>query len=295
MNIKQQVKNKTKVVIIGPVCRDKIILKDKTHNLTGSVLYYAGNALHALGMNVTYFGSYGKDDSFPALKGKMVHLPAQGTIVFVNEYPTDNPDERIQRAIIPDNIITADDVGELDAFDYVVFGPLFHNNIHSSLFEKLHKAKITTILGAQGMIRYLDGEKIIWKNQENILTVLPFIDYLILDDKELEFLTQSRDLLESAKKLRSRGNKNLVVTHGSLGSTLFIKDKIYQIPAFPPRAVVDPTGAGDSYLAGFVKGLSLDGDLNDTGRFAAMTATMAIENKGPFDKTAGDVIQRLGR
>jgi len=83
------------------------------------------------------------------------------------------------------------------------------------------------------------------------------------------------------------------ITNGSQGSRVFFEGREYSIPAFPPQQLVDPTGAGDCYLAGFLYAQSLFDSPEEQGRFAAMVATMALERKGPFDRTAQEVIQRL--
>ena len=51
--------------------------------------------------------------------------------------------------------------------------------------------------------------------------------------------------------------------------------------AVPPLRVVDPTGAGDAYLAGLMAGLRRGLDLAAAGRMAALAATYAVEHQGP--------------
>jgi adenosine kinase len=81
-----------------------------------------------------------------------------------------------------------------------------------------------------------------------------------------------------------------VVTRGAEGSTLYAKTvsgngvvpamASLHVPVAPIRAVVDPTGAGDAYLAGLVFGLSRRFPLELTGRVAALAAAYAIEHRG---------------
>jgi sugar/nucleoside kinase (ribokinase family) len=56
----------------------------------------------------------------------------------------------------------------------------------------------------------------------------------------------------------------------------------------------DPTGAGDSYLAGFIKALSLFDDPKKQGDFAAMTATISLETHGHLKGSTEEVLTRLG-
>ena len=132
-----------------------------------------------------------------------------------------------------------------------------------------------------------------WKNPDNVIRVLPHIDYMFLDEAELRFIANRQKFEKSVSCLQSKGLDNIVVTQGNQGSVVFLKNNCYQIPAFPVNKLVDPTGAGDSYAAGFVHAMSLFNDPIKQGKFAAMTATMGIENKGPFNKTADEVLKRL--
>lgn len=63
--------------------------------------------------------------------------------------------------------------------------------------------------------------------------------------------------------------------------------------AFPPAKLEDPTGAGDSYMAGFVRAIELYTDPVNRGEFAAMTATLAIEQQCPFIGSVEAVCRRL--
>lgn len=70
------------------------------------------------------------------------------------------------------------------------------------------------------------------------------------------------------------------VTYGAEGSELHRGDHRARIPAVTPDPVTDPTGAGDAYRGGLIKGLLLGLDLAVTGRLAALAATYAIERHG---------------
>lgn len=72
-----------------------------------------------------------------------------------------------------------------------------------------------------------------------------------------------------------------IMTRGEQGSRIFQRGKpTIEIPVAKVTSVVDPTGAGDAYLAGLAFGLSRDLPLAVTGRVAALAATYAIEKKG---------------
>ncbi|RLJ09515.1 MAG: hypothetical protein DRP15_03500 [Candidatus Aenigmatarchaeota archaeon] len=287
-----------KVVLIGPLCKDRNILHNRVYVQPGGVVHYTGYALASLGTDTKIFASCSHEDVefFQNRKYELMHIPKDGTIEFINEYSVDNPDNRTQRAVIPNNQILPEDIdfSALSEADYVVLGPLYHKDISSHLIKELYKqtsAKI--VLALQGMIRHLDGEKIVWKSPE-IDNILYMIDYLAMDENELKFIAQNDDLYKAARFLQDKGARNLLITQGGKGSKIFIGDEEYNIRAFPPQKLVDPTGAGDTYLAGFIKAKELFDDPVKQGEFAAMTATICIEKHGPFDKSVDDILNRLG-
>ena len=117
-------------------------------------------------------------------------------------------------------------------------------------------------------------------------------DYVFLDENEAGFLTNSSGIDASAA-LKRAGVDNVIIKNGSKGSLINMNDKIFKITAFPPKEIKDPTGAGDSYMAGFITALQFFSDPREIGNFAAMTATICIESKGPFNKNLDEVLQRL--
>ncbi len=72
----------------------------------------------------------------------------------------------------------------------------------------------------------------------------------------------------------------IVVTMGEKGSALRTRTENVRVPAARPVQVVDPTGAGDAYRAGLMKGYLEGTGLEQMGRYASVTAVYAVEHKG---------------
>ncbi len=72
-----------------------------------------------------------------------------------------------------------------------------------------------------------------------------------------------------------------VMTRGEAGALITVQDQEFEIPPARPKAVVDPTGAGDAFRAGFVLGMRRGWPWPVVGRAAALTAVYAIEHRGP--------------
>jgi adenosine kinase len=72
-----------------------------------------------------------------------------------------------------------------------------------------------------------------------------------------------------------------VMTRGEAGALITVEDEEFDIPSAKPRAVVDPTGAGDAFRAGFVLGMKRGWPWPVVGRVAALSGVYAIEHRGP--------------
>jgi adenosine kinase len=72
----------------------------------------------------------------------------------------------------------------------------------------------------------------------------------------------------------------LLITLGKNGSRIHVDGQLFEIPAVPPREVVEPTGAGDAFRGGLLRGLQLGLPWEITGRIGAMAATYVLENLG---------------
>jgi adenosine kinase len=72
----------------------------------------------------------------------------------------------------------------------------------------------------------------------------------------------------------------LLVTRGAKGSTLIVDGEEYDIPTATPEQVVEPTGAGDAYRAGLMRGIQLGLPWPVAGRMGALAATYVLEQVG---------------
>jgi adenosine kinase len=100
---------------------------------------------------------------------------------------------------------------------------------------------------------------------------------VIANDYELELIRQKTGLGEPDLLKLAR---SLVVTRGELGSTVITADTWVDVPAVTPHRIVDPTGVGDAYRGGFMKGMALDLPYEVCARLGSVAATYALEHMG---------------
>jgi adenosine kinase len=100
---------------------------------------------------------------------------------------------------------------------------------------------------------------------------------LIVNDYELEMFRQKTGLDEAGIL---RLTPTLITTRGEAGSVLLTSDGPVAVAAVPARQVQDPTGAGDAYRAGLLKGLSLGQPCPEAARMGAVLASFSVEHQG---------------
>ncbi|MSP70733.1 MAG: sugar kinase [Myxococcales bacterium] len=88
--------------------------------------------------------------------------------------------------------------------------------------------------------------------REALIRVLSRVDLLVLNETEARLLSEERNIYRAADVVRAMGPKTLVIKRGEYGSILFHEDGVFVAPAVPLRAVIDPTGAGDTFAAGLI-------------------------------------------
>jgi adenosine kinase len=100
---------------------------------------------------------------------------------------------------------------------------------------------------------------------------------VICNDYEFELIRQKTGLDESAILAHTRA---LVVTRGELGCSIYGPRGRTDVPAVPPLRIVDPTGVGDAFRGGFMKGMALGADDEVCARLGSVAATYALEHLG---------------
>jgi sugar/nucleoside kinase (ribokinase family) len=105
------------------------------------------------------------------------------------------------------------------------------------------------------------------------------VDLVFANEAELHSLYQTSDFDTAMKQLRS-DTKLAVVTRSEKGCVVASKDGVVAVPAFPVQKLVDTTGAGDLFAAGFLFGLVRGAGHENAGRLGALAAAEVIQHIG---------------
>lgn len=108
---------------------------------------------------------------------------------------------------------------------------------------------------------------------------LPHTDYFLPNDEQVLGFTGAATLLEGARALVAAGATCVAATQGSKGAVVVTATEEHQVPAFEVD-VVDTTGCGDAFSAGFLRGRALGLGLAESARLGCATAAQVATGVG---------------
>jgi sugar/nucleoside kinase (ribokinase family) len=219
-------------------------------------------------------------------------LPSSHTVYFENIYP-ENQDHRVQRVSQKADPFTVEQFLTVSAKVFHL-GPLLADDMPVALIKTLAEKGMVS-LDVQGYLREVREENVYgldWNEKQDSLSCITFLK---ANEVEMEVLTGQKDIRTGATILSGWGVKEVVITLGSKGSVIYTNGIFFTIPAYKPQAVVDATGCGDTYMAGYLYKRLKGATIQEAGEFAAAMATCKIQSSGPFTGTEADVLQVLSK
>ena len=129
---------------------------------------------------------------------------------------------------------------------------------------------------------YDPSQQVVRLSHEDLRAGVDGATLLFCNEYEFELLQKhtgySADQLRNAVKI-------LVVTLGSDGALIHTTENEWRIPVVPPHQIADPTGVGDAFRGGFLRGLQLGFGLETCGQMGVLAATYCLEQTGPQNHT----------
>jgi sugar/nucleoside kinase (ribokinase family) len=134
----------------------------------------------------------------------------------------------------------------------------------------------------------------------DLLRLLKRLDGFVLNDSEAQQLTGEDNVFTALKKIHRLGPKYVVIKQGSHGSILSGPQGLFNCPAYPLRKVVDPTGAGDSFVGGMMGYLAaakgpIDRHIRRAMAYGSVVASFCCEGFGLQRMTRITRVQIDGR
>lgn len=286
----------TDICCIGHITLDKIVTPRMTVHSPGGTAFYFAHAMSSLHAdNFLLVTSLAESemkavDDIRALGIDVTVLPSRKSVYFENRYG-ENQNHRTQRVLAKADPFTPEGVAGIKA-RYYHLGSLLADDFSLDIIKVLSEKGIVSV-DAQGYMREVRGDKVYPVDWSDKLEALRYIDILKVNEHEAAVLTGATDPRRGAEILAGWGVKEVVLTLGSMGSVILAEGHAYEIPAFTPTDIVDATGCGDTYMAGYLYMRNKGAGYEEAGRFAAAMCTIKLQATGPFRSSAEEVRQLI--
>lgn len=274
--------------------RGKLTSVEKTELHIGGCATNTGIVLKKLGVNVSIMGKVGNDNLGNFIIGKLKEegvntdyikiserFTTSGTSVLVHS----DGERSFLHSVGANSDFTIDDINFSLLKNFYILhiaGPyLMPKFIGKDLYLTLKKAKELNLITSLDTVWDAFG---IWF--EGIKDSLSYIDYFFTSLEEARMISGRKEKEEICSFFLEKGVKNVCLKMGENGSYIVNKNENYYFPALKVN-VVDTTGAGDGYVAGFIKGLIENYNFKKCGLLAnivgakittAMGATSGVKN-----------------
>lgn len=281
-------------VLAGPV--DASIFDKGSLPMNSTSLSFGGDALNEavvlsqLGLNVELLSKVGNDEAgkriLDFLKEKQVAvekvkaedgLETGINVVLVapngERMFLTNPNGSLRKLGEEDIMEHLDEAGDIVCMASMFVSPVLDIAAMERVFCKV-KSKPGRILVAD-MTTAKNGESL-----ADIEGLLKYIDYIIPNETEAERLTGESDVYRNAELFLEHGAACVVIKRGGKGCLIRTRERQIEVPAYAHAKLVDTTGAGDSFVAGFIWGLKNGMSLEECGRFGCAVASCIVEKLG---------------
>lgn len=234
-------------LLVGHHCHDSILLVSGKHFQTlGGSVSYISSIFDVLGVQMSVVSKVGSDFAYSSLiRHQPIVVDGHLTTEFFADFSVG--EERLLRTgnicepILPRDIC----LGERY---YLGLAVGIVGEISTDTLEKMADVSERLVVDVQALIRTIDPETGLVVLRRLVET--PF--YRLLS--RISFLKAAQDESPYIDIEAVKQKTCVIVTEGEFGCTVYCGDRTFKVPAFEANEV-DPTGAGDSFLAGFSAGL----------------------------------------
>ncbi|MCF0052271.1 PfkB family carbohydrate kinase [Dyadobacter sp. LJ53] len=283
------------ICTIGHITLDKVVTAQSVKYMPGGTSFYFSKALRQFDVDYMLVTALAEKENHivSALRDENIQVfsqPSEHTVYFENIYSA-NQDHREQNVLHKAAPFTTAQMPDIESRIFHL-GPLLSDDITVDLLKSLAQ-KGTVSLDIQGYLRYVKDQKVLYKDWADKKEALPHVSILKANEFEMEVVTGTSDVRKGAEYLADLGVKEVIITLGSKGSLIYKDNDFFRIPAFKPTAIVDATGCGDTYMAGYLSKKIQGADIQEAGEFGAAMATLKIQSSGPFSGNAAMVEEVL--
>lgn len=278
------------ICCIGHLTLDKIVNPRETVYMSGGASFYFSHAVSNLDTDYILVAGLAESElkAVEDLRKKGINVKttfSPNSHYFENIY-SENQDNRTQRVLAKGEPFSMEAMDGVEA-KYFHLGALLADDFSVDFVNKIsQRGKVS--VDCQGYLREVRGTQVFPIDWTDKKEVLKHVDILKANEMEMKVLTGLTDVYEAARMLHDWGVKEVLLTLGSMGSVLYDGNTFTMIPAYKAN-VIDATGCGDTYMAGYLYQRAKGASMEEAAKFAAAMATIKIESFGAFTGTEADV------
>ena len=268
--------NTHELCCVGHITLDKVVTPKNTVHMPGGTSFYFSHAIkHFDDIDYTLVTALAESEmkTVEELRAEGIDvavMPSKHTVYFENIYG-ENQDNRTQRVLAKADPFTVE----------------YLENINSKIF---HLGSLLADDFSLEVVKYLAGKGLVSIDSQGYLREVRDKDVFAVDWPEKKEVLK---YVNAGKVIYDWGVKEVLLTFGSMGSIIYDGSTFHKIPAYIPKEVVNATGAGDTYMTGYLYKRAKGASIEEAGRFAAAMTTLKIEGIGPFNGTKEDVLRCL--
>jgi len=277
------------LVVVGHQTIDEIYLPGRSMRRSpGGPATFSSLAVRRLGRNVAVISRVGEDfpdDYVYWLSRRGVNLDSllrdaqSKTTRFKIRYG-EGCRERELRLVSRCSDISPQDISEGLSSEAVHLGPVA-GEIPFETARRVREISELLSIDLQGCIRKFDSRGNMILTKEFDRRIIELTDVVKISQDEVRTAFSTENIRDVRERLNLVEEQMLTITRGSAGSLILWKDRVTEVPSYPPERIEDPTGAGDAFIGVFVSELAKGNNLKDAAAIGSAAASFVIEGEGP--------------
>ena len=176
--------------------------------------------------------------------------------------------------------ITLEDLSNFSKAKAIHIAPIA-GEVNYETIQKLRECTDILSLDPQGLVRDFD--------ENGNVTIEPLVDKRVLglidiyksSLKEIQATTGMVELNAAMKAIHENGAKIVIVTLGENGAAISVENTIHKVSTYTPEKLVDPTGAGDTFIGAFLAEYVRGEDCAWCSYVGSAAASLVVEGIGP--------------
>ncbi len=157
----------------------------------------------------------------------------------------------------------------------------------------IHVAQLAKELGK--LVTWDPGRVLSMMGFERLRKVIELVDIVFANRREIANIAEVEDYRKAAEIVKELGPRIVVVKRGAEGVYVLSDEGVLDLPAVPAPRVVDTTGAGDAFAAGFLVAMLRGYDLRRAVLYASTVAALKVSKLGSYEVPRHEEVVEYGR